>query len=412
MGKGRWLRKLRQNQKTREHNESTIYPEDLDSTISDEVLSGEEEYSCAGFYRRASVILKSEKHFAAEKNVSQKNFDDREKNDDQNNGDEREYEEAMNLEYFKQLLSYREDGVGECRSPVVIDYRENISKSKNLMQDDNSSKILQTLKNSQYENLSMEQFEELLHKKLTMGELEKEEYGVRKLNQRQIMKKLPKDSTKSSERRKEHSLRLEEASKSAEIVNFRQINRDIKEFVRCDLDQENKTLNMPPQTKEVRFFVHKIAHLYGLKSTSSGKELERHCVISHQPSQVACVPRNLRALDKIIETAQKVAFHAGNSRTNFSKKEGKKSDGGAKKTATRPRAGEVIGADARPIDDSNKGMQMLRRLGWCPGQALGNNKSDSKNLPSNDESNGVEIGTAIKEPIKAIYKADRTGLGH
>jgi hypothetical protein len=193
-----------------------------------------------------------------------------------------------------------------------------------MMLDANSNKLLCSLKREEHGEITMEEFEKLLHTKLTLGELDNDVYGIRNSNQRQTIRKLIRSQTKPSERRREHAMVLKEISKPPPVANFRQINRDIKDFVRMGLDEDNKSLELEPQPPEVRAFVHKIAHLYGLKSTSSGKDHQRHCIISHHPSQVACVPRNLRSLDKILETAQKVAFHAGSSREKGGKKGDKK----------------------------------------------------------------------------------------
>ncbi|KAG1462394.1 hypothetical protein G6F56_005528 [Rhizopus delemar] len=53
--------------------------------------------------------------------------------------------------------------------------------------------------------------------------------------------------------------------------------------------------------------------------------------------------------------------------------------------------GEVVGSNAQPIASSNIGHRMLTAMGWKEGDSIGND--------------------GIKEPIIAIKRAKRSGLG-
>ncbi|KAJ1979656.1 squalene synthetase-like protein [Dimargaris verticillata] len=57
-------------------------------------------------------------------------------------------------------------------------------------------------------------------------------------------------------------------------------------------------------------------------------------------------------------------------------------------------APQVVGASAQPIDTDNRGHKMLSKMGWKPGDSIGAN------------------GQGIKEPVKAVKRRVRQGLGH
>lgn len=54
---------------------------------------------------------------------------------------------------------------------------------------------------------------------------------------------------------------------------------------------------------------------------------------------------------------------------------------------------QLVGGDAAPLNESNLGNTMLRRLGWFPGSGLGLN------------SGGIRV------PIQAFIRRKRRGLG-
>lgn len=56
--------------------------------------------------------------------------------------------------------------------------------------------------------------------------------------------------------------------------------------------------------------------------------------------------------------------------------------------------GDYLGAAAEPIPDSNIGNRLLQSMGWTPGTGLGPD------------------GTGIKDPISALKRRDRVGLGY
>lgn len=56
--------------------------------------------------------------------------------------------------------------------------------------------------------------------------------------------------------------------------------------------------------------------------------------------------------------------------------------------------GQVVGEGAQPIGTGSVGHQLLQSLGWVPGTGLG---------PS---------GNGIRDPIHAVMRRSKQGLGH
>ncbi|PJF16983.1 hypothetical protein PSACC_03212 [Paramicrosporidium saccamoebae] len=169
-------------------------------------------------------------------------------------------------------------------------------------------------------------------------------------------------------------------------VNFKQLNREIRDFVKTE--ESGESFELEPHPPMVRKLVHQLAHMYGLRSKSSGQGVERYCVL------IKCentrLPRDLKRLDKFLEGAQKAARYAGSGREKGKEKVKAKPT----TTAARVSPGTVIGSEAAPIEDDNIGNKMLRKLGWAPGQGLGSEKAGRT------------------EPVEAVFRGNRVGLGH
>ena len=56
--------------------------------------------------------------------------------------------------------------------------------------------------------------------------------------------------------------------------------------------------------------------------------------------------------------------------------------------------GQLVGEGAQPIGASNLGHQLLQSLGWVPGSGLG---------PG---------GNGIRDPVHAVMRRTKQGLGH
>jgi len=194
-------------------------------------------------------------------------------------------------------------------------------------------------------------------------------------------------------------------------ISFRQYNREIKAFINDDIEDSLEFDPMPPLPRK---FLHELAHQYGLKSKSAGQGRDRHCVL--YKTERSCLPRNVKALGKLVDRADQAVLWMDKSVTKGKKftqasvpsdvkegrvrpgKKGKKSKDSNSELApsAKPAIGTVIGKNAKPISEDNIGNKLLQKLGWKPGQALGHEAS----------SNGILL------PVEAVVRGKRTGLGH
>ncbi len=178
---------------------------------------------------------------------------------------------------------------------------------------------------------------------------------------------------------------------ATESVNFKQVNRDVRAFVKS----KEEEMALAPCSSVARQWLHKLAIIYGLSSKSRGAGSERHCVLTK--TSKAAMPRQLSSLDKFLANAQRaVSFAPRNGDTPSGRRggEGKKGKGADQKSSARPATGTVIGGEAEPISDDNIGSMMLKKLGWTPGQGLGS------------------ASHGIVDPVSAIFKSNRVGLGN
>lgn len=182
-------------------------------------------------------------------------------------------------------------------------------------------------------------------------------------------------------------------TREEEMINFRQLNRDIKEFVRHE--DVGEQMELDPHPPPIRKLVHELAHMYGLSSKSKDSGVDRHCVLVK--GEGARVPRDLCRLDKFLDRAQKASryiYHSESAKDRKGPKAGGGKGGKASGAAAKVIPGAVVGGEAAPIEEENVGNRMLRKLGWSPGQGLGSAKSGRT------------------DPVEAVYKGNRSGLGH
>ncbi len=183
-------------------------------------------------------------------------------------------------------------------------------------------------------------------------------------------------------------------------ISFRQINREIKTFINDDVEDYLEMDPMPPLPRK---FLHELAHMYGLKSKSTGQGRDRHCVL--YKSEHSGLSRNPKAVKQYIERADKAITWMDKTVTKGKKfteasvpksvKESRSGkDAGGKRSDTKPAVGTVIGSNAKPISSDNVGNKLLQKLGWKPGEGLGSTSD------------------GIVQPVTAVVRGKRTGLGH
>ncbi|PVU93861.1 hypothetical protein BB559_003137, partial [Furculomyces boomerangus] len=171
-----------------------------------------------------------------------------------------------------------------------------------------------------------------------------------------------------------------------EIHLFDNFNMVQKRLIRLVEDNSMSSLWLWPMSKRDRKLVHLMAREYRIESKSTGSGNMRLPVLTRTKN--TSFPNNNRNIIKILELAAitsknvdsegtDVPNRFGNSKTkNVQKtKKGKKEnsflDGFIPGDNSRIPPGHIVGFKAKSIDDSNIGHQMLKKMGWNPGNSLG-----------------------------------------
>ncbi|KAF9284709.1 hypothetical protein BGZ74_001666 [Mortierella antarctica] len=170
-----------------------------------------------------------------------------------------------------------------------------------------------------------------------------------------------------------------------------ELNKAIEDFVR----DEPRQLQLPPMPKTLRRKVHLLAETYNLRSQSlgSGKKRSPMLVKTHQTR----MPPNPVNIHKLLNQSEQEL-----KKISIQRRMDKQGGGGGRgprggrdgNPGSRPVHGTVVGAEASAISIENKGHRMLAKMGWSPGVGLG------------------ATGEGITQPIEAIMRARRRGLGH
>ncbi|KAG0331395.1 hypothetical protein BG000_010954 [Podila horticola] len=171
-----------------------------------------------------------------------------------------------------------------------------------------------------------------------------------------------------------------------------ELNKAIEDFVR---DNEPRQLQLPPMPKALRRKVHLLAENYNLRSQSlgSGKKRSPMLVKTHQTR----IPPSPVNIDKLLNQSEQEL-----KKVSIQRRMDKQAGGGGRgprggrdgNAGSRPVHGTVVGAEASAISIENKGHRMLAKMGWSPGVGLG------------------ASGEGITQPIEAVMRARRRGLGH
>ena len=138
--------------------------------------------------------------------------------------------------------------------------------------------------------------------------------------------------------------------------------------------------------------VHEIAHIFKLKSKSTGSGKSRFPILY---KTARTTPFDAEALEIIDATLASNRFLP---RLGKPKKRGistGKARGGFANAGVSYRDGEVVGATAPELGLENKGRAMLERMGWSRGTALG-------------ASNNTR---GIVHPVAQVVKTGKAGLG-
>jgi G-patch domain len=146
-----------------------------------------------------------------------------------------------------------------------------------------------------------------------------------------------------------------------------------------------------------RKVLHEIGNFLRLKSKSKGSKKQRFTTLYKtsisviDPTDIERIFTGIRARGFMWRMSVK-----GNEKNPKAAKfsEGRTPRRGGGSDTTRYRDGEIVGAAAPELGTENKGRQMLEKMGWSSGTALGalNNKG-------------------ILQPVATVIKTSKAGLG-
>ncbi|KAI1300698.1 hypothetical protein EDD11_006044 [Mortierella claussenii] len=200
-----------------------------------------------------------------------------------------------------------------------------------------------------------------------------------------------------------------------------EINSMIEKFVK---DHASQSLRLPTMMKPLRRRVHLLSELYNLRSESLGSGKSRFAVL--MKTHRTRVPENTNRIQLLFaqsdQWVQERAAEFGGTQGRGSRgsgrgrgrgrgaaggridryghnsgdrdgwgDDGRRSKGPSKHLVAN---GTVVGASADPISATNVGHRLLAKMGWTPGGGLG------------------ASGSGITQPIEAVMKRTRRGLGH
>jgi hypothetical protein len=152
-----------------------------------------------------------------------------------------------------------------------------------------------------------------------------------------------------------------------------------------------RSLALPPMSKYDRKCVHDLAGKLNLKSKSVGKGTHRFTTI-FKTNRSVLFEGDEEGVDSILRRGRFAKHMDVASREKLLNKSGK---GGGRGGGAKHREGMVVGAEAPELSADNRGRIMLEKMGYRAGMTLGVEGS----------------GRGIAEPVMAIIKMSRTGLG-
>ncbi|KAF3923324.1 hypothetical protein ABW21_db0203266 [Orbilia brochopaga] len=147
-----------------------------------------------------------------------------------------------------------------------------------------------------------------------------------------------------------------------------QVHASITSFLMNGLAER---LTLPPMPKAERVQIHVIAAKFYMTSKSQGKGDNRFPVL-YKTKRTALFEGDEEAISDILTG---VATRLARGRPVHNQE------------------GSIVGTGAAEIGQGNKGYEMLAKMGWTTGTGLGSNRS------------------GILDPVQAIIKSSRTGLG-
>lgn len=157
---------------------------------------------------------------------------------------------------------------------------------------------------------------------------------------------------------------------------------------------DRDSLSFPPLDPHGNKTVVKFAKLYNMKTKKSGRGKRQHIIIQKVKKTNSYVP-NYNLINQL--TKQRPIFmRIDVSRINDNSWNGKLiTERVTAKGKYHVTEGELVGENAPEIGKDNIGRRMLEKLGWSTGEGL-----------------GAHGNKGISEPVLAVVKKSKKGLGH
>ena len=149
--------------------------------------------------------------------------------------------------------------------------------------------------------------------------------------------------------------------------------------------------------RPIRKVFHFAINCTGCRSKSLGKASLRYITVDRLAKCQYPSEKNLKKIYSMLERSRNTLSgwqddEEKGARRNGRTKAGKKSGNILERSAVH---GQVVGANAEPISDTNKGHQLLVKMGWSVGNALGS----------------TSAAEATAAPIEVKMRAKGRGLG-
>jgi len=186
------------------------------------------------------------------------------------------------------------------------------------------------------------------------------------------------------------------SQKYLEGMNLSQIKTEIRDF----LDNEDYTTKaFPPMAKDDRRILHDIASHFNLNSNSRGSGKNRFTIVVKTQRTIAFSENHWTPIYGWAEKGFLPNMSLRQSKRNANKFKPTKAGagGGFNKSAVSYRDGQIVGAGAAEIAESNFGRKLMEKMGWAKGMALGKEGGDREGR--------------LLVPVEAKIKSGKGGLG-
>ncbi|CCG20625.1 Sqs1 protein [Candida orthopsilosis Co 90-125] len=176
--------------------------------------------------------------------------------------------------------------------------------------------------------------------------------------------------------------------KYPDSLTISQIGHEFTSFLQ---DESRTTLSFPTLDSHGNKTLQSMAAAYNMQTDKCGRHNVRHYIkVTKTRKTYKNIP-NFNRINAIMRG--RPVFHRMDVKREKKSKDSKlKRGGGGNEPRAKFKEGDVVGAEAPEIDQSNLGRIMLEKLGWSRGQGLGRGNS------------------GINEPIVAKVKMSKTGI--